>query len=264
MPVFLVSFAVLTAMFLVVAALERVPRLQHTPSRFHRTWFETDLLWYLVAAFAAGLSGFILRRVLDNVVLPGVSAAVDALPGPVALVAAVIVFDGLFFTVHVALHRSDTLWRVHKVHHSSRQLDFLATTRTHAFEHLVRNLPAQLVLIALGFPPVVIGTAVLVIGGFGVLNHSNLRLPLDRLEWLFITPRLHRAHHVPATTQTNFATILTLWDRAGRSLSRVDTPADAVLGVPGEVDTFPQPFRAAFTEPPRQIRLARRSASARA
>src|SRR3954466_3515956 len=99
MPVFLVSFAVLTATFLVVAALERVPRFQHTPSRFRRAWFETDLLWYLVAALAAGLSGFLLRRVLASFALPRVSAVVEALPGPLAVLAAVILFDGLFFTV---------------------------------------------------------------------------------------------------------------------------------------------------------------------
>jgi len=34
-----------------------------------------------------------------------------------------------------------TLWNVHKVHHSSRSLDGLATTRTHIMEHGPRPLP---------------------------------------------------------------------------------------------------------------------------
>jgi sterol desaturase/sphingolipid hydroxylase (fatty acid hydroxylase superfamily) len=168
----------------------------------------------------------------------------------------------VFFAIHAGLHRSELLWNVHKVHHSSRRLDFLATTRTHAFEQFVRNVPAQLVLFALGFGADTIATAVLVLGGFGVLNHSNLRLPLHRLEWLFITPRLHRVHHVPTTSLNNYATIFSVWDRAAHTLVRRDTPADAVLGVPGEVDTFPQPFLAAFREPARQILADRRQRTA--
>jgi sterol desaturase/sphingolipid hydroxylase (fatty acid hydroxylase superfamily) len=259
MSSFLIQFGALTAMFLTVAALERVPRLQHRPSRFRRPWFATDVLWYLVAALAAGLSTILLRPVLTRLSLPGASSVVATLPDALELLLAVVVFDGVFFTVHAGLHRSDLLWNVHKVHHSSHQLDFLATTRTHAFEHLVRNLPAQLVLFALGFDAGTIATAVLVLSGFGVLNHSNLRLPLRWLEWLVITPRLHRVHHVPTTTLHNYATILSIWDRAAGTLVRSDTPAGTVLGVPGEVETFPQSFLPAFREPARQILARRRS-----
>ena len=258
MTSFLISFGVLTGMFLLVASLERIPRLQHTPSSLRRPWFETDLLWYLVAALAAGLSTFILRPVLVRLAVPGLSTVIGSLPMPLALVVAVVVFDGVFFTVHVGMHRSDTLWNVHKVHHSSRQLDFLATTRTHAFEHFLRNVPAQLVLFACGFAPETVATSVLVIGGFGVLNHSNLRLPLDRVEWLFVTPRLHRVHHVPVSSLNNFATIFSVWDRAKGSLRRLDTPSGAILGVPGEVETYPQSFGRAFREPARQIIADRR------
>ena len=175
---------------------------------------------------------------------------------------AVVLFDGVFFAVHVGLHKSDALWNVHKVHHSSRHLDFLATTRTHAFEQLVRNVPSQLVLFTLGFTPETIVATVLILGAFGVSNHSNLRLPLDRLEWLFITPRLHRIHHVPATSLNNYATIFSFWDRASGSLRQQDTASGAVLGVPGEIETFPQSFALAFREPARQIIVERRAAKA--
>jgi sterol desaturase/sphingolipid hydroxylase (fatty acid hydroxylase superfamily) len=262
MPSFLIQLAVLTAMFLAVGAAERVPRLQHTPSRFRRPWLETDLLWYLVAALAAGLSTFLLRPILIRLAIPGVSSVVGSMPGWLALVVAVVVFDGVFFAIHTGLHRSELLWNVHKVHHSSRQLDFLATTRTHAFEQLVRNVPAQLVLFALGFSAGTIAGSVLVLGGFGVLNHSNLRLPLHRLEWLFITPRLHRVHHVPTTTRNNYATIFSVWDRAASTLVRRETPAGTVLGIPGEIETFPQSFVPAFREPARQILAERRGRAA--
>src|SRR4051794_35972889 len=71
MSAFLASFGVLTVMFLTVALLERVPRLQHAASPLRRPWFETDLLWYLVAALAAGMSTFVLRPVLVRLAIPG-------------------------------------------------------------------------------------------------------------------------------------------------------------------------------------------------
>jgi sterol desaturase/sphingolipid hydroxylase (fatty acid hydroxylase superfamily) len=254
----LVQFGALTAMFLTVAAVERVPRLQYTPSRFRRPWFGTDVAWYLLAALTAGLATFLLRPILTRLATPGISAVTSSMPAWAALIVAVVIFDGVFFAIHVGLHRSELLWTVHKVHHSSRRLDFLATTRTHAFEQLVRNVPSQLVLFSLGFRPATIASSVLVLGGFGVLNHSNLRLPFGRLEWLLITPRLHRVHHVPATSGNNYATIFSVWDRAAGTLVRRDTPSDAVLGVPDEVQTFPQPFARAFREPLRQIHAERR------
>ena len=261
MPSIVISFAVLTAIFLSIAALERVKGLQYVDKPVPRPWYRTDIGWYFVAAVSAGLSTFLLRPILVHLAIPGVSSVVGSLPTGWSLVVAVVVFDGVFFTVHRALHRSDRLWVVHKVHHSSRHLDVLATTRTHAFEHLVRNVPAQLTLFAFGFAPQTIAASVLVIGGFGALNHSNLRLPLHSLEWLLITPRLHRLHHVPDTTLNNYATVFSFWDRACGSLVRAETAPSTALGVPGEVDSYPQSFPMAFREPARQIRLDRRGAS---
>ena len=256
---FLASISVLTIIFVLVAALERIPALQHSAGPLRRPWFATDLTWYLVATIAAGVSTFVFRPLLTHLAIPGVAAGVAALPGEARFLVAVVVFDAVAFAVHVGMHRSDALWRVHKVHHSSRRLDFLATTRTHAFELLIRNVPAQIVLFALGISARLVVAVVLVYGTFAVIGHSNLDLNLQRIEWLFITPRIHRLHHVPATTQTNFATIFSIWDRATHRLARADTRPDETLGIPGEIESFPQRFAPAFREPARQTLAARRA-----
>ena len=263
MTTFLTAIALLTAIFISVALLERVPALQYCTGPLRRPWFATDVAWYFVAAAAAGVSTFLFRPVLVRLVIPGVSSQVQAIPAVLRFVVAVAVFDAIAFAVHLAMHRSDALWRVHKVHHSSRRLDFLATTRTHAFELLIRNVPAQMALFALGYPPKVVGSVVLVYGTFAVVGHSNLRVDLRWIEWLFITPRIHRLHHVPATTQRNFATIFSVWDRATRRLVRADASPEAVLGVPGEVESYPQRFVPAFREPLRQAVAAKRDREGR-
>ena len=259
MSAFLGTFAVLTALFAFVSALERVPAWQCLPQPFRRPWFATDVAWYVVTALAAGLLTFVFRPVLVQLALPGLSPLVANLPVTIRFLLAVLVFDLIAFSVHVAVHRSDTLWQFHKVHHSSRRLDALATTRTQPFELLIRNVPAQLALFALGVPADLVAVVVVVFGGFGALNHSNLRVPIRPAEWLFITPRLHRLHHVPATCQHNFATIFSFWDRAAGRLLRGDADPSEPLGVPGEIESFPQPFARAFREPVRQLVESHRS-----
>src|SRR4029077_5538563 len=170
-----------------------------------------------------------------------------------------VVFDFVSFLVHVGLHRSDVLWNVHKVHHSSLQLDAFATTRTHMFENLVRFVPAQAVLFIIGIPAKVVAPTVAIAAAYDISHHSNHRTLARLLEAFFVTPRLHRRHHVPETTQNNFGVIFTVWDRLVGTLVRRDTTADERFGVPGEIDTYPQRFAPAFREPARQLRERRTS-----
>lgn len=253
------SFLVLSGVFLFVAGLERIPRLRFAPSRFLRRFLATDAVWYLVATTAALISTVVFRPQLSRLAIPTVADAVDGLPELIRLGLAVVVYDLIAFAVHIGIHRSDALWAVHKVHHSSLQLDWLATTRTHMFEHLVRNLPAQAALFALGMPAATVAATLLIYATFAVVGHSNLRIGGSWLELVFVTPRLHRLHHRPATTQQNFGTVLTVWDRLAGTLVTRDADPDEPIGVPGEIDTYPQQFLAAFGQPLREAR-ARRAA----
>lgn len=249
------SFTLLTLAFLTVAGLERLPRLRFAPSRFLRPWLATDAGWYVLATASGAVSAVVLRPLLSHVRLVPVAGR---WPFAVQLVLAVAVYDAVAFQVHRTIHRSDALWEVHKVHHSSRRLDWLATTRTHLFEHLVRNVPAQMAVVALGLPLPVLTSAVAVYAVFALVGHSNLAVDLRPLEAVFITPRLHRIHHVPRTTDRNFATVFSVWDRMAGTLAVEDVAPDEPTGVPGELDTYPQRLVAAFAEPGRRLRMRMR------
>jgi sterol desaturase/sphingolipid hydroxylase (fatty acid hydroxylase superfamily) len=243
------SFLVLTSLFLTVATLERVPAFRFRPARLLRPFVATDAAWYLVATTANLISTFVFRPQLSKLAIPRVADSIFGLPVVIRVVMAVVVYDFVAFAVHVGIHRSDRLWSVHKVHHSSLQLDGLATTRTHMFEHLVRNVPAQATLFALGMSAPTVATTLVIYAAFALHGHSNLRVGGRWLELAFVTPRLHRLHHLPATTQNNFGTILTIWDRLfGRLVSRDARPSERT-GVPGEIDEYPQRFVAAFCRP---------------
>jgi sterol desaturase/sphingolipid hydroxylase (fatty acid hydroxylase superfamily) len=247
------SFVLLTSLFAHVAALERVPAFQFRPAGLVRPFMATDGAWYLVATGANLVSTFVLRPQLAKLAIPGVAHAVAVLPPTARLLGAVVVYDLVAFAVHVGIHRSDALWSVHKVHHSSLHLDGLATTRTHMFEHLVRNLPAQATLFALGLPASTVAATLVIYAAFALHGHSNLRVGGRWIEVVFVTPRLHRLHHLPESSLNNFGTVFTVWDRLfGRLVVRDATP-DERTGVPGEVDTYPQRFVAAFRQPLRSL-----------
>ena len=254
------SLMAVSAVLVMVTGLERVPALQFAPRGLTRPFLATDGAWYLVATGANLITTFVFQPVLSRLAVPGVSESVASLPVVPRLVLGLAVYDAVAFLVHVGIHRSEALWSVHKVHHSSLSLDAMATTRTHMFEHLMRNLPAQAALFALGFTAEGVAFVLLVYASFALLGHSNLRIGNPWVELVFITPRLHRLHHVPASSQQNFGTVFTVWDRlSGRLLVRDAAPEERT-GVPGELDLYPQRFVAAFRQPLREA-SSRRSLS---
>jgi lathosterol oxidase len=240
----------IVGIYLGVAALERAPGLQFRKLRFLRPGFLTDVSWYVSAvsittAFGPFMEG--LSRLVEGAGVPTLASASLPLWSLVAL--AVVLYDFGAFACHVMLHRADRLWRLHKVHHSSPVLDWLATTRSHVAEHLFRGIPIQTALFAIGLPTEAVALGLIIYVAFATLGHSNLRLDLRFLEGVFITPRLHRLHHVPATTDKNFATVFSFWDRMAGSFVAKDTAPDEPLGVPAEVRTYPQSWWQQLCEP---------------
>jgi sterol desaturase/sphingolipid hydroxylase (fatty acid hydroxylase superfamily) len=251
------AVALLTIVYLAVGALERRPALRFRRLKSPRPYLATDTLWYAAAIGATAVSVFVFRPVLARIAIDPVAGWTDRLPLAGRLALGLVIFDLVSFLVHLGLHRSDTLWNLHKVHHSTLELDGFATTRTHMLENLVRFVPGQAVLFALGMPVATVALTVAIAAVYGVSNHSNLDVKANWLEAVLVTPRLHRRHHVPTTTQTNYGTIFTVWDRLYGTLARQDTAAHERYGVPGEIDTYPQRFADAARRPFVQIRALR-------
>jgi sterol desaturase/sphingolipid hydroxylase (fatty acid hydroxylase superfamily) len=246
---FLLLVATLSVVYLIVAKLERAPALQFRQLPSPRPYLRTDTAWYGIAVGATAISVFVLRPILSRLSVRPIARAIDPLPLVAKLAIALVVFDFVSFAVHRCLHRYEVLWNVHKVHHSSLHLDAFATTRTHMLENMLRFLPGQAVLFVVGMPATVVAPAVAIAAVYGVSNHSNLGINIRWIEAVLVTPRLHRRHHVPSTTQNNFGVMLTVWDRLGGTLVRRETLPEERYGVPGEIDTYPQTFLPAFRRP---------------
>src|SRR5262245_34285840 len=137
---------------LILALLVRLHGVCFRRASFFRRFFASDL-FYLMSGFVGGTSltyAFILSGslVLRSFGLPSLSAL--DLPWWASVPIALGLLDLGNYAAHFLMHRYDALWEIHKVHHSSRSLDWLATFRSHVLEQVLRRLIAPLVLISAG------------------------------------------------------------------------------------------------------------------
>jgi sterol desaturase/sphingolipid hydroxylase (fatty acid hydroxylase superfamily) len=240
----------------ILASLERLPGLRYRRAPLLRAFFVSDV-FYLLTGFVAGTSLATAYVVSASAALGSIGVPrLGALQLPLWAGAAIslLALDLGNYVAHWLMHRYDALWEFHKVHHSSRALDWLATFRSHLLEQALRRLLAPLGLIVIGLPIEAVLVGASVFNAWAMLIHSNLSLDLRSLEPVLVTPRLHRVHHDPETAQKNFGTFLTLWDRLFRArfVSRNVAPGVA-FGVPDEVEIYPQGWWPQLLEPLRRV-----------
>jgi sterol desaturase/sphingolipid hydroxylase (fatty acid hydroxylase superfamily) len=251
------TLPVILAAALLLGTLERLPRARFCPLPFRRAGLGSDCAYFAVGIGFSMVTGGVVLSLSAWLGALGVPRVAHRLPASVAVLLCLVILDLGQYVTHRLLHAVDPLWEIHKVHHSARSLDWLVNSRSHIIETAIRRVLAPLGLVALGTPrgPTVIASVVLSV--WAMFIHSNLRVDLRAFEAVLITPRLHRLHHVPATTQKNFGSFLSLWDRVSRSFVAFEpSPTDA-LGVPGELESYPQAFLPQLVLPLRRIARGR-------
>lgn len=170
-------------------------------------------------------------RLLSLIVpLLAVGAALDAqvmgigllnsfdLPFWSTVIITIVVFDFAIWAQHLITHKIPILWRIHRVHHSDRDLDVTTAIRFHPVEiALSMGIKIGLVYL-LGAPAVGIILFEILLNGTAMFNHANIRLPLwlDRIVRLvLVTPDMHRVHHSVHRHEhdSNYGFALSIWDR---------------------------------------------------
>ena len=156
--------------------------------------------------------------------------------GAWGLAADLLLLDLLIYWWHRANHVVPLLWRFHAVHHYDRFLDTTTAVRFHAGEVLLSAAARAAIIVLLAFPlsSVLVFETLLLLAT--LFHHSNLRLPpgLERaLSRLVVTPSIHWVHHHrrQADTDSNYATILSLWDPLFASRSAKRRAPDMAIGV---------------------------------
>lgn len=165
----------------------------------------------------------------------------EALSGGVGMVLDFLLLDFWIYWWHRANHRWPLLWRFHAVHHLDEMLDTSSALRFHVGEVVLSSLVRAGVIFALAIPVRSVVAFEALIAVTTLFHHSNLRLPrgLERvLSCIIVTPSIHWVHHhaIRRDTDSNYSTVLSIWDRIFRSRSRTLRSVDMPLGVEGRHD----------------------------
>ena len=179
---------------------------------------------------------------VDNLV----ALEVRSWPAWVQLLVLFVVRDFVQWNVHQLLHRVPRLWEFHKVHHSVEQMGFAAHLRYHWMENVVYRSLEYVPLAMIGFGIddfFIVHVFTLSVGHF---NHSNWKLELGPLKYVFNNPQMHIWHHakdLPADRPygMNFGLTLSLWDYLFGTAHIPSDGRDIELGFP-EVEDFPKTF----------------------
>jgi sterol desaturase/sphingolipid hydroxylase (fatty acid hydroxylase superfamily) len=209
----LVGLVVAAAVFVPLERLFRIRR-----QRVLRPGWRTDVVHFLVTRFLTQVVTIAVAApfvVLGRFLLPdGIRGAVTGQATGLQIVELLVLVDVGAYFGHRLAHRVPWWWRLHRVHHSSEQLDWLAAPRVHPLDTgLIRAfgvVPAAL----LGFSAGSLGGAVAVLTFNAVLVHANVRLSFGPLRWVVTSPQFHHWHHAAHTEagDTNFAGLLPVVD----------------------------------------------------
>jgi len=211
---------------LVFVPLERLFSLHE--QRIFRAGWQTDLKHFFVSH--AGVQLISLASMVPAQALFASSVklefqqAVAAQPYWLQFLEILLAVDLVAYWVHRAFHKIPVLWNFHAIHHSSRQLDWLAGSRMHVVDVFLTRAAGFLPVFLLGFAPPPLYAYIALVSFHAVYIHSNTRWRWPVLRWIITTPEFHHWHHTSDEEgiDKNFAGMLPALDVAFRSAHQPD------------------------------------------
>ncbi len=210
---------------LVFVVLERVFAIR--PQRVLRPGWITDVYHFLLDAVPVTVMLILLDttvgRGLRGLTPEAVRDSVAALPFAAQLVAVTALCELGMYWSHRLEHQVPVLWRFHAVHHSSTEVDWLSTQRTHPVDGAFRRL-FLVPVFAIGFSVTAIGIYLGAYYAWSFVVHANLRWKFGPLEGVVASPAFHRWHHAAEgdAVNTNYAPLFPVFDRVFGTLRRPD------------------------------------------
>lgn len=208
--------------FLLFAAIEAVrPDCRHRTAPLPRWLTHMGVYAAGMLLASAVLPAFVYALVTDRTheAATGPFASIEAVGGPWAvLLTGLVGIDLLIYWAHRLEHRVHLLWRFHAVHHADPQMDVSTALLHHPAAYLFTAGLVGFTMLSLGLPAWVFPVYALCEVSIGAFQHVATPIP-DAFErcvrWVLVTPGMHQAHHSanPAHHDTNYANVLSIWDR---------------------------------------------------
>ena len=171
---------------------------------------------------------------------------INSWPAWAQLLTLFVIRDFIHWNVHRLLHRVPFLWEFHKVHHSVKQMGFASHLRFHWMENIVYRTIEYIPLAMIGFGLQEFFVVHIVALSIGHFNHSNIRVRLGPLRYIFNNPQMHAWHHAKHWPEeyrygVNFGISLSIWDFLFGTAFTTRDPEKVELGIVDEAN-FPKSF----------------------
>jgi lathosterol oxidase len=208
----------LLLMAIIFVPIEMVWPKNAEQNRFHEEW-RTDLVYFAVShlfiQFFSVIVASTVTKTFSGFGLSGLHTWIQSLPFAVQLLLAFFTADFCQYWAHRFFHSYAYFWRFHSIHHSTKNMDWLAGSRTHFVDIFVTRCAAFAPIYVFGFSPMVFNIYILFMAIHAVLIHSNTRINFGFLKYIIATPQYHHWHHCedPKYYGKNFATIFPFIDR---------------------------------------------------
>lgn len=162
----------------------------------------------------------------------------------VRLAAYIMMVDFIGYFSHRTMH-SKLLWRFHKVHHSSTDLQWHSNFRNHPINTIIQSVVITLPLMLLNMNKLTYVFFLSYMVLFDAYAHSSFRI-CKKLKWLvpikylIVTPEFHRLHHLQSNNRKhqNYAGIFSFWDYMFKT-SNFEFNDNRPMGV---ASNYPQSF----------------------
>jgi sterol desaturase/sphingolipid hydroxylase (fatty acid hydroxylase superfamily) len=205
--------AIVVAAALVIIAAER--RWPYDEQPLFRAGLGTDLIGYaLIQSFVLTFVIGAMVRVLDRASAGAGHGMVSGWSVHAQLAFFVITHDFYIYWFHRLQHANPWLWRLHEAHHSAREVDWVAGSRSHALEIVINQTIEVGAMVLLGAAPGVIAAKGVISIVWGMWIHANVNARTGWLQYVINGPEMHRWHHaldVPMPGR-NYGTKLAFWD----------------------------------------------------
>lgn len=223
-----IGLGILGIVFFPLEKLWPAPRGQRF---FFRPGFFTDVLHFFFTGFLTTV-GLVLAAIPFGVAIRTLTPdqirdVVTSQPEIVQFVEALMIVELVGYWSHQMMHSVPALWRLHRVHHSSERMDWLAAAYLHPF-----------------------GGAILLLTMHAIFQHANFRVRFGPLRKVVSSPQFHHWHHTndPQGRNRNFAGLFPLIDGIFGTLHLPDREWPQTYGIddPMPLNYFRQlasPFR---------------------
>lgn len=212
------SFTIFATSTLLLVFLEHIlPNFTNHENPLKRKYFFEDLL-FLALALVLGyyLTGYAIKLIFfirnEYQLLVGFKFIREMSWGWQFLIS-IIIRDFMGYWMHRITHNK-YLWKFHLVHHESDYLDAAMSFRVHPVNFLF-NISRSPLLILMGFDFTVLPLQALLQNIHNIFVHTNVKLDFGPLNYIFISPYLHRIHHAAEAKyhHKNYGVYLSIWDQ---------------------------------------------------